>query len=56
MRRDDLPIPYAADATPAMRLPARAARKLATGPVRARLSETEGDSHLPAAPKDRRLD
>lgn len=45
LRRDNLPIPYAADTAPAVRLPARAARQFAGGSGRARLSETEGVLH-----------
>lgn len=45
LRRDNLPIPYSAETAPAVRLPARAARKAATGQGQPRLSETEGVLH-----------
>lgn len=45
LRRDGQPIPYASDSAPALRLPARAARKFASGSGKARLSETEGVLH-----------
>ncbi len=45
LRRDQLPIPYAAESAPAARLPARAARQAAAAPGQPRLSETEGVLH-----------
>lgn len=45
LRRDDLPIPYSVETAPAVRLPARAARKAAEAQGQPRLSETEGVLH-----------
>ncbi|HVW20244.1 MAG TPA: Rrf2 family transcriptional regulator [Opitutaceae bacterium] len=45
MRRDGVPLPFSSDAAPAMRVPARLARQLASRSSKTRISPTEGVLH-----------